>query len=328
MSKVFVAEERALGRRVVIKVLPPDMAEIMSAERFAREMRLAARLQHPNIVPVLTSGVIDRTLPYYTMPFVAGESLRAALSPSRRLVIPRIVAILSDVGRALAFAHGEGVVHRDIKPENILLAGDVAVVTDFGIAKAVNDTAHTTVRQDGHPLTNVGTSVGTPHYMAPEQIVAESLVDHRADIYSLGVVAYELLAGRLPFGDRGLREGLAAQLAETPGDVRLSAAGGAGRLGDDRDAVFGERPRRASATHDRRRRSVEGRWLGPPAPPPLVGARGVAATARLRGQHADPARFRRCDRGVVDTSNESNARPASAPLPGISADPNVAGVPV
>ena len=169
MSRVFVAEERALCRRVVIKVLPPDMAEIMSAERFAREMRLAARLQHPNIVPVLSSGVINRTLPYYTMPFVAGESLRAALSAQRPVAIPRVVAILSDVARALAFAHAEGVVHRDIKPENILLAGDVAVVTDFGIAKAVNDTAHATVLQDTHPLTSVGTSIGTPHYMAPEQ---------------------------------------------------------------------------------------------------------------------------------------------------------------
>ena len=142
------------------------MAEIMSAERFAREMRLAARLQHPNIVPVLTSGVIDRTLPYYTMPFVAGDSLRAAFSASRPLAIPRVVSILLDVGRALAFAHSEGVVHRDIKPENILLAGDVAVVTDFGIAKAVNDTAHTTVRQGGHPL-SVGTSLGTPALHGP-----------------------------------------------------------------------------------------------------------------------------------------------------------------
>ena len=220
MSRVCVAEERALGRRVVIKVLPPDMAEMMSTERFAREMRLAARLQHPNIVPVLTSGVIDGSLPYYTMPYVAGESLRATLSASQTLAIPRVVSILSDVGRALAFAHGEGVVHRDIKPENILLAGDVAVVTDFGIAKAVrerrNDRGHDS--QTAHKGRNI---LGTPHVMAPEQIVADPSMDHRADIYSLGVVAYELLAGQLPFGDRGLREGLAAQLAETPRNVRL-----------------------------------------------------------------------------------------------------------
>ena len=221
MSRVFVAEERALGRRVVIKVLPPEMAEIMSAERFAREMRLAARLQHPNIVPVLASGVIDGTTPYYTMPYVAGESLRAALAAGRPLAIPRVVSILSDIARGLAYAHHEGVVHRDIKPENILLAGDVAVVTDFGIAKAVTDTGHTTVRHRTHPLTSVGTSLGTPHYMAPEQILADPSMDHRADIYSLGVVAYELLAGRLPFGDRGLREGLAAQLNDKPHDVRL-----------------------------------------------------------------------------------------------------------
>ena len=221
MSRVFVATERALGRRVVIKVLPTAMAEMVAAQRFAREVHLAARLQHPNIVPVLSAGVIEGTLPYYTMPYVAGESLRAALSADPPLAVVRIVSILRDVTRALAFAHGEGVVHRDIKPENILLAGNAAVVTDFGIAKAMNDTGYAKLEQGSLALTSTGTCLGTPHYMAPEQILGEPFIDHRADIYSFGVVAYEMLAGRRPFSDRGLREVLAAHLTEKPHDVRL-----------------------------------------------------------------------------------------------------------
>jgi DNA-binding SARP family transcriptional activator len=219
MSRVFVVRDGELRRRIVVKVLPPDMIRMAAAERFAQEVQLAVRLQQPNIVPLLSAGVIDGVVPYYTMPFVAGESLRAALSSPPPLAIPRIVSILWDVARALSFAHDEGVVHRDIKPENILLAGDAAVVTDFGIAKAVQDTGYTTVEDVGR-LTSPGMSVGTPRYMAPEQITGDPSIDHRADIYSFGVVAYELLANRLPFGDHGLRESLTAQLAETPRDVR------------------------------------------------------------------------------------------------------------
>jgi DNA-binding SARP family transcriptional activator/tRNA A-37 threonylcarbamoyl transferase component Bud32 len=219
MSKVFVANDIALGRRIVVKVLPPDMARMVAADRFAREVRLAARLQHPNIVPVLSAGIVEGGLPYYTMPYVVGESLRAAISAPPPLAIVRVVSILWDVARALAFAHGQGVVHRDIKPENILLAGDAAVVTDFGIAKAVQDTGFSTV-EGLSKLTSTGTAPGTPRYMAPEQITADPSMNHRADIYSFGVVAYELLAGRPPFNDRGLRELLLAQLSEKPRDVR------------------------------------------------------------------------------------------------------------
>jgi DNA-binding SARP family transcriptional activator/tRNA A-37 threonylcarbamoyl transferase component Bud32 len=217
MSRVFVAEERALGRRVVVKALAPDMMQLVSAERFAREVRIAAKLQQANIVPVLTAGVAGN-LPYYTMPFVAEESLRGLLRDETGIPIARVKSVLRDVARALAFAHSQGVIHRDIKPENILLSGETAVVTDFGIAKALDDAAYN--RTSAEALTRPGTSLGTPQYMAPEQVAGDPGTDHRADIYSFGVVAYELLAGRAPFIDRSARAMLEAHLIEPPRDIR------------------------------------------------------------------------------------------------------------
>ncbi|MEO7501735.1 MAG: serine/threonine-protein kinase, partial [Gemmatimonadaceae bacterium] len=137
MSRVFLAREVSLGRNVVVKVLSGDLAAGLSVERFAREVRLAASLQHPNIVPVLTTGVADG-IPYYTMPYVRGESLRARMQQTPVLPTREAISLLRDVARALQYAHSEGVIHRDIKPENVLLSGDVAVVTDFGIAKAIS----------------------------------------------------------------------------------------------------------------------------------------------------------------------------------------------
>ncbi|HEY7236431.1 MAG TPA: protein kinase [Gemmatimonadaceae bacterium] len=194
MSRVFVAEERALGRRVVVKVLSPDLAAGVNVERFRREIQLTARLQHPHIVPILSAGEMDG-LPFYTMPFVEGESLRVRLVRTGAMGIGHVVNILRDVARALDFAHEKGVVHRDIKPDNILLAGDSATVTDFGIAKAI---AASRVG-DEEDLTMLGIALGTPQYMAPEQIAADPAIDCRADLYSLGCVAYELLAGETPF---------------------------------------------------------------------------------------------------------------------------------
>jgi serine/threonine-protein kinase len=210
MSRVFLAVEQSLGRPVVVKVLPNETAGAVSIERFKREIRLAASLQQANIVPVLSAGDASG-VPYYTMPFVKGESLRSRLATEGVLPVAECIAILRDVTRALAFAHAEGVVHRDIKPDNILLSGGTAVVTDFGIAKAVDtSSAHATTT-----LTQLGVALGTPAYMAPEQVVGES-VDHRADLYSLGVVAYEMLTGNTPFAGRSSQAMLAAHVMEVP----------------------------------------------------------------------------------------------------------------
>src|SRR5215207_1567196 len=221
MSRVFVAEETALGRRVVVKVLAPELAEGLSADRFKREVRLAARLQHPHVVPVLTAGVTAEGLPYYTMPFVEGESLRARLGRGP-LAVDEAVAVLRDVAKALAYAHAHALVHRDVKPDNVLLSGGVAVVTDFGIAKALSAAATAERRpgQDVAALTQRDTSIGTPAYMAPEQVAGDSDVDHRADLYALGCVAFEVLTGRAPFAGRSAQRVLAAHLSEAPPEVR------------------------------------------------------------------------------------------------------------
>jgi len=221
MSRVFLTRDEALGRDIVIKVLPRELAAEMSVERFAREIKLAAALQHPHVLPVLSAGVADR-LPYYTMPFVRGESLRAAINKGS-MSADDAIGVLIDVARALRYAHGEGVVHRDIKPENILLSSGSAVVVDFGIAKALSASR---TEAPGGTLTLVGTSVGTPAYMSPEQAAADPNIDHRADIYAWGVVAYELLAGRHPFsGKTTPQQFLAAHLSETPPPLRKIAPG-------------------------------------------------------------------------------------------------------
>ena len=215
MSRVFVARDERLGRRVVIKLLPPSVTATISAERFKREIMLAAGLQHPNIVPVLQAGEFG-TLPYFVMPFIDGEGLRARMMRGP-LSVRETVMILKDVVRALAFAHSRGVIHRDIKPDNVLLASGAAVVTDFGVAKAISASRQQQGIQTSAPtMTGVGTSLGTPAYMAPEQAAADPSTDHRADIYALGIVAYEMLTGAPPFHGRTPQALLAAQLSEVP----------------------------------------------------------------------------------------------------------------
>jgi eukaryotic-like serine/threonine-protein kinase len=213
MSRVFRAEDVALGRSVVIKLLHPELAAGVNAERFNREVQLAARLQHPHIVPVITAGQVDG-LPYYVMPFVKGESLQARLARGQ-MPFSEIVSIMGDVLKALAYAHADGVVHRDIKPDNILLSGGAAVVADFGIAKAISS-----ARRDEGGLTSVGTSLGTAGYMAPEQVAGDPSLDHRADIYALGCVAYEMLTGAAPFAGKSPQQMLAAHVLETPVPIR------------------------------------------------------------------------------------------------------------
>jgi eukaryotic-like serine/threonine-protein kinase len=192
MSRLFLATERSLNRRVVVKVLPPELASEVSAARFQREVALAANLQHPHILPVLSAGSRDGLL-YYITPFVEGESLRQRLAREPRLPVAIAVRILTETGDALARAHAAGVVHRDIKPDNILLQDGHALLADFGVARALHEAT------GGDRLTEVGSGVGTPGYMAPEQLAGERHVDARADVYALAVVGYEMLAGKSPF---------------------------------------------------------------------------------------------------------------------------------
>jgi tRNA A-37 threonylcarbamoyl transferase component Bud32/tetratricopeptide (TPR) repeat protein len=213
MSRVFVAEETSLGRKVVVKVLPPDLAATVNVERFRREIQLAAQLQHPLIVPVLSAGISDG-LPYYTMPLVQGESLRQRISKSGELPINEVIRILRDVLSALSYAHEQGVVHRDIKPDNVLLTKHHALVTDFGVAKALSAATN-----PGSSLTSLGVALGTPAYMAPEQAAADPNTDHRADLYAVGATAYEMLTGRQLFSGRSPQAMLAAQAIETPEPV-------------------------------------------------------------------------------------------------------------
>lgn len=217
MSRVFLAIETSLGRRVVLKVLSPDLAAGVSAQRFSREVRLAASLQQANIVPVLSTGETNG-LPYYTMPFVDGLSLHERLMREGSLSLDTAIGVLRDVARALAYAHEHGVVHRDIKPQNVLLSGDAAVVTDFGIAKAISEARGDESRHapGSTTFTLAGTSLGTPAYMAPEQIAADPALDHRADLYAFGCLAYEVIAGEPPFSGYPLQKLLAAHLGESP----------------------------------------------------------------------------------------------------------------
>ncbi|MEO7996199.1 MAG: serine/threonine-protein kinase [Gemmatimonadaceae bacterium] len=215
MSRVFLATETALGRRVVIKLLPPELAAGVSIERFKREIQLAARLQHAHIVPLLNAGV-SNDLPYFTMPFVDGESLRVRLEKRGELPIAEAVRVLREIASALAYAHEQGIVHRDIKPDNVLLSGGAAMVTDFGVAKALSSSNST----DHGAMTSAGIALGTPAYMSPEQASADPIVDRRADVYAFGVLAYELLTGQTPFSGRTPQGMLAAHVTEPPEPIQ------------------------------------------------------------------------------------------------------------
>jgi eukaryotic-like serine/threonine-protein kinase len=224
MSRVFLAHEAELGRRVVIKVLTPELAAGINAERFDREIKLVASLQQANIVPLLATGRAAG-YPYYTMPFVEGRSLRDRLAREGVLPIGEGVNLLRDVARALAYAHAQGVVHRDIKPGNVLLSGGTAVVTDFGIAKAISAARGGADRSEGNrkdlpeALTNAGSGIGTPPYMAPEQAAGDPTMDHRADIYAFGCLAYEVFTGKPPFLGDAPHLIIAAHFQETPRPV-------------------------------------------------------------------------------------------------------------
>jgi serine/threonine protein kinase/esterase/lipase len=219
MATVWLAEDLRHGRQVAIKVLRPELAGGIVAERFLREIAITAQLLHPHILTLIDSGAADGLF-YYVMPYVAGESLRARLDREGELPLPDVLRILREVVDALAHAHGHGIVHRDIKPENVLLSGDHSLVADFGIAKAVVAAA-----REGGGLTSIGVTVGTPAYMAPEQAAADPGIDARADLYSAGVLAYEMITGRTPFSGATAQQLMTAHLTrdpEPPGRLRPS----------------------------------------------------------------------------------------------------------
>jgi serine/threonine-protein kinase len=195
---------------VAVKVLRPELAAALGPDRFPREIRILARLQHPHILPLLDSGEAEGFL-FYTMPFVEGETLRERLDRGGALPVPEAVRILREVADALAAAHAAGVLHRDIKPGNVMLSGRHALVMDFGVAKAVSEAA-----DSAQGLTTVGMTLGTPAYMSPEQAVADPNIDHRADIYALGLMAYEILTGKPPFQGKTAQATLSAQVLEKP----------------------------------------------------------------------------------------------------------------
>ena len=205
MATVYLAHDLKHDRKVAVKVLREELSASLGKERFLREIKVAAALQHPHILPLYDSGAVDDLL-FYVMPYVDGLSLRDKLDKQGELPVGDAVRILRDIADALSEAHRYGVVHRDLKPENVMLRGRHALVMDFGVAKALSDA---TGRQS---LTTVGIALGTPTYMAPEQAVADPHVDHRADIYAFGVVAYELLAARPPFTGATPQQVLAAHV--------------------------------------------------------------------------------------------------------------------
>jgi serine/threonine-protein kinase len=210
MSRLFRATDLAANREVVIKVLPPELTSDVMAARFRRETRVTSRLKHPHILTVITTGVRDGLL-YYVMPYISGESLRERMDREKLMPIDDAIRMLREIADALSYAHEQGVIHRDIKPQNILLQDGHAVLADFGIAAALaqpGETAHTR-------LTRTGMTLGTVGYMAPEQSFGDP-VDLRADIYALGVVGHEMLAGAPPFTGATTQAILAANLTQPP----------------------------------------------------------------------------------------------------------------
>jgi serine/threonine-protein kinase len=227
MSRMFVAEETTLERKIVIKVLPPEVAAAVNIERFKQEIDVALKLHHPNIVPVLSSGATEG-LPYYTMPLVEGQSLQARIAKYGALPIRDVARILRDVLSALAYAHERGIVHRDMKPDNVLLGQSGWQVTDLGVAMALSAAA-----PPGSFVTSLGVALGSPAYMAPEQVAAEPSLDHRADIYAAGAIAYEMISGSQLFPGRSPQATMVAHAIERPKPLdvkRLSVPDGLAAL--------------------------------------------------------------------------------------------------
>src|SRR5215467_11551292 len=212
MATVYLAHDVRHDRKVALKVLRPELAAVIGAERFLREIKTIASLQHPHILGLIDSGEVNGTA-YYVMPFVEGESLRDRINREKQLPIPDAARIATEVASALDYAHRHQVIHRDIKPENILLHDGSALVADFGIALALSSAG-------GSRMTETGMSLGTPHYMSPEQAMGQREITARSDVYALGCVTYEMLAGEPPFTGPTAQAILAKVLTEKPASIR------------------------------------------------------------------------------------------------------------
>src|SRR4029077_4016643 len=212
MATVYLAEDLKHDRKVAIKVLRPELAAVIGAERFLKEIKTTANLQHPHILGLIDSGSAEGLL-WYAMPFVEGESLRDRLTREKQLPIADAVRIATEAASALDYAHRHGVIHRDIKPENILLHDGSALVADFGIALAVSTA--------GTRMTETGMSLGTPHYMSPEQAMGEREITARSDVYALGCITYEMLVGEPPFNGPTAQAIIARVMTEEPRSLTL-----------------------------------------------------------------------------------------------------------
>jgi serine/threonine-protein kinase len=277
MATVYLAHDVKHDRKVALKVLRPELAAVLGAERFLQEIKTTANLQHPHILPLHDSGEVDGTV-YYVMPYVEGESLRDRLAREKQLPVDEAVRIGREVASALDYAHRHGVIHRDIKPENILLHDGQALVADFGIALAASSVG-------GSRMTETGMSLGTPHYMSPEQAMGEREITVRSDVYALGCVLYEMLAGEPPFTGPTAQAivakvmtaepaGLRAQRKTVPPHVEAAVRTALEKLPADRFASAAEfaaaprggpcRPARPGSLSESPGLSL---WRPPPSPP-------------------------------------------------------------
>jgi protein kinase-like protein/sulfatase-modifying factor enzyme 1 len=286
MGAVFLGKDVKLGREVAIKVLPPTTRAYLGSERFQREVQLVARLSHPHIVPLFEADEVDGFL-YYVMEYVEGESLAQRLARQGPISLDEAIRIIAEVGDALQYAHEHGIVHRDIKPANILLSGEHARVTDFGIAKSVAES------EEGKTLTGTGVTVGTAAYMSPEQASGERRIDARSDVYALAAVLYEMLAGEPPFTGPNAQAIVARILVDAPRAVRTirpnvpahvdqALLAGLSKVPADRPAsARGFVDSLAAPTVERRASpKLQRRWLVPGAALLLAGA--IAAALLLR----------------------------------------------
>jgi serine/threonine-protein kinase len=224
MATVYLATDVKHDRPVALKVLRPELTLALGGDRFPREIQIVAQLSHPHILPLHDSGERGGFL-YYVMPYVDGQSLRARLRSEGKLSVEESIRILREIADALAYAHGRGIIHRDIKPENVMISGRHALVMDFGVAKAVSAAS-------SEPLTTVGIALGTPTYMSPEQAMGQPDIDARSDIYALGILGYEMLAGAPPFVRDTPQALLSAQVIEPPKPVTEIREHIPGALGD------------------------------------------------------------------------------------------------